>query len=98
MIINQYIAAVKKSGIPVQSVYLFGSAVKGTMHPGSDIDLCIISPSFGYDRQQERVKLMNIREKVSDIIEPHPYSPSDFNNLFDPLSSEIKKTGIRLVI
>lgn len=97
-IVNQYIQAIKKSGIPVQDVYLFGSAARGTMHVGSDIDLCIISPIFGKDRLNERVHLMNMRGEISDMLEPHPYSPSDFNNPFDPLSSEIKKTGIRIVI
>ena len=97
-IVNQYIDTVKKSGISVQEVYLFGSAAKGGMHPGSDIDLCIISPLFGNDRQRERVDLMNLRSEASDIIEPHPYSPADFNNPFDPLSSEIKKTGIQVLI
>jgi len=97
-IISQYIDTVKKSGISIQKVYLFGSAAKGLMHPGSDIDLCIISSSFGQDRQQERVSLMNLRDDSSDIVEPHPYSLDDFNNPFDPLSSEIKKTGIQVVI
>lgn len=97
-IINLYIDAVKRSGIPVESVYLFGSAAKGTMRAGSDIDLCIISPVFGIDRQKERVRLMNIREEKSDVVEPHPYSPSDFENPYDSLSVEIKKTGILLQI
>jgi len=97
-IIHQYINTVKKSGIDVKGAYLFGSAAKGSMHPGSDIDLCIISSSFGHDRQQERVSLMNLRDDASDIIEPHPYSPTDFNNPFDPLSSEIKKTGVQVPI
>ena len=97
-IINQYIETVKKSGIPVQEVYLFGSAARGTMHAGSDIDLCIISPVFGKNRFDERLRLMNMREGISDIVEPHPYSPSDFNDPYDPLSFEIKKTGVRLTV
>jgi predicted nucleotidyltransferase len=97
-IIHQYLDTVRKSGITVQEAYLFGSAAKGSMHLGSDIDLCIISSSFGHDRQRERVRLMNLRNEASDIIEPHPYSPSDFDNPFDPLSAEIKKTGVQVTI
>ena len=41
-------------------VYIFGSQVKGRARYGSDIDLCIISPAFGQDRQKERIMLMNL--------------------------------------
>ena len=93
-IVNQYIISVKKQGIPVQGVYIFGSYAKGIANKYSDIDVCIISKKFGHDRQKERVLLMNIRSDHSDLIEPHPFSPSDFSNPFDPLAFQIKKQGI----
>lgn len=95
-VIKQYVDTVKKNGIPVQDVYLFGSTAKGNTHKGSDIDICIVSPSFGKNRFDERLKLMNLRDGISDLIEPHPYSPADFNNPYDPLSAEIVKTGIHI--
>ena len=88
--------AIKKNGIPVQDVYIFGSMAKGNMHEGSDIDICIVSPSFGKNRFDERLKLMNLRDGISDLIEPHPYSPTDFNNPYDPLSVEIVRNGIHI--
>ncbi len=95
-IVKKYLRKVQKAGIPVIQAYIFGSQVKGKTRYGSDIDLCIISPRFGKDRQKERVMLMNLTDETTDIIEPHPYSPADFQNPFDALSSEIKKTGIIL--
>lgn len=95
-IVQKYLQKVEKAGIPVIKVYIFGSQVKGKARQGSDIDLCIISPRFGKDRQKERVMLMNLSDETTDIIEPHPYSPSDFNNYFDSLSSEIRKTGLTI--
>lgn len=96
-IVNQYIINVKKQGIPVQEVYIFGSYAKGTADKYSDIDVCIISKKFGYDRQKERVLLMNIRSDNDDLIEPHPFSPKDFSNPFDPLASQIKKQGLLIM-
>ncbi|GAB4219890.1 MAG: hypothetical protein Fur009_8050 [Candidatus Microgenomates bacterium] len=87
---------VKKSGIPVVDAYLFGSTVTGKTHIGSDIDICIISPIFGKDRQKERLKLMKIQDKINYMIEPHPLSPKDFNNPYNSLSYQIKKTGIKI--
>lgn len=92
-IAKKYLQTVKNMGVPVAQAYLFGSQVKGNSHFGSDIDICIVSPKFGKDRQKERVFLMNLRDDTTIAVEPHPYSPADFQNYFDPLSYEIKKTG-----
>lgn len=96
-IIQNYVQKIRKKGIPVIQVYVFGSTVKGATRPGSDIDTCIISPVFGRNRQKERLLLMNLREGVSDLIEPHPYSEEDFQNPFDPLSSQIREEGVRII-
>ena len=91
---NKYIAEVVKSGIPVNSAYLFGSYAKGNSNKYSDIDICVVSSIFGKDRLKERVMLMNLQEDINDDIEPHPFSPEDFSNPFDPLASQIKKYGL----
>lgn len=93
-IVQKYLRKIEKAGIPVTQAYIFGSQIKGKARYGSDIDLCIISPLFGKDRQKERVMLMNLSDETTDVIEPHPYSPSDFQKPFDSLSYEIRKTGL----
>ena len=93
-LIKNYIHKIELAGIPVKKAYVFGSSIKGNFHKGSDIDTCIISPLFGKDRQKERILLMNLREGISDLIEPHPYSPKDFESKYHPLVSEIKRTGL----
>ena len=95
-IVFQYIKNVKKHGIPVEHAFIFGSYAKGKANKHSDIDVCIISKDFGKDRQKERVTLMNIRGNKDDLIEPHPYSPADFTNPYDPLLYQIKKTGVKI--
>lgn len=96
-IVTSYINSIKEYGIPIQSAYIFGSYTKGLADKHSDIDVCIVSNRFGKDRQKERVMLMNIRNDDSDLIEPHPFSPEDFRNKFDPLSYQIKKSGLQIV-
>lgn len=92
-----YVLKVKKAGIPIKGVYLFGSAAKGKMHKGSDIDICVVSSKFGKKPHDERLFLMRLQKGVSDRIEPHPYSPKDFSNKFDPLIQEIKRNGIQII-
>ncbi len=95
-IAKKFSSELDKAGIPLQTVILFGSQITGKAGKWSDIDTCVVSPIFGRDRQSERVRLMKIAQKVSLDIEPHPYSPADFENKFDPLAREIKKTGIKI--
>lgn len=94
IIAKKYIQKIESIGIPVTHVYIFGSQVKGRARYGSDIDLCIISPAFGQDRQKERIMLMNLRDDTTEAIEPHPYSPVDFQDKQDALALEIQKTGV----
>jgi len=96
-IIQNYAKKLKKSGVPIKSIYIFGSAAKGNIRRDSDIDTCVVSPIFGKDRQRERVRLMNLREGISDLIEPHPISVYEFNNLIDPFINEIKQSGIKVI-
>lgn len=95
-IVSAYTAKLENSGIPVRAIYIFGSAAKGTMHKGSDIDLCIVSPKFGNKPHDERLLLMKLQKGISDFIEPHPFSPEDFQNPYNLLSQQIKLTGIKV--
>lgn len=46
-LINKYVDLLKKKGIKVSQVILFGSHAKGNAKPDSDIDIAVISPEFG---------------------------------------------------
>lgn len=93
-IVKKYLSEVKKAGIPVEQVIVFGSQSKGTAKPWSDIDLCIVSPEFGSNRYDERLKLLRLTDKDTIDIEPHPYSSQDLAFPLDPLAAEIRKFGI----
>jgi len=51
---------------------------------------------FKSDIHAERVKLMNIRDGETDVIEPHPFVPEDFADSYNLLDSEIKRTGVQV--
>ena len=95
-IAKKYFLWLKKNSILVNSGYVFGSRVKGKAREDSDLDICVISDSFGKDRHGSRVKLMHLGREVSDLIEPHPMTVADFEDKYNPLAIEIKKTGIKV--
>ena len=92
LIKQKAVPILKEAGVTRSA--LFGSYVRGDHTSESDIDICVVSSIFGKDRLKERVMLMKLQEEVSDYIEPHPFSPKDFSNPFDPLASQIKEQGL----
>lgn len=86
----------EKAGIPVTKIIVFGSQARGTAKKWSDIDLCVVSPVFGKNRFEERLRLFALSSQVDINIEPHPFSPHDLLNKWDPLAGEINKYGIIL--
>ncbi len=92
--INRFLSNLEKAGLPVDSLIVFGSQVKGTAKKWSDIDVCVVSKRFGKDRHDERIFLMQQIDDNSLDIEPHPYHPKDLLDKWDPLAAEIRKYGI----
>jgi len=94
-ILKRFLAAVQQRQ-RVEAAYLYGSQVEGTATEWSDIDVAVVSPDFSADLFQERVALMRLAAQIDDRIEPHPFTPQDFN-ANDPLVNEIQRTGVRVV-
>ena len=93
--IQTFIRRLKKSGISVESAYLFGSYATNRAGKWSDIDVASVSPDFSADRLADRICLMKLSTEVDTRIEPVPYHSRDFIDT-DPLVGEIKKHGISL--
>ncbi len=95
--IKDYIDTLKKANLIIKEVYLYGSYAKGNQTQWSDIDLCVISPSFTniYDATQY---LWQKRKKDEGLtIEPVGFDPETFENSYSPLVGEIKNTGVKVV-
>ncbi|HAR48792.1 hypothetical protein ER57_05540 [Smithella sp. SCADC] len=95
--VQTFIRRLKKSGISVESAYLFGSYATNQSGKWSDIDVAIVSPDFSDDRLDDRIRLMKLSTEVDSRIEPVPFHSRDFIDA-DPLVGEIKKHGISLLI
>lgn len=93
-IVERYGKELHEKKIPYSQLIVFGSQAKGLTKPWSDIDLCVVSNTFGKNRHTERVRLLNVRNNSLLDIEPHPYHPKDLEEKYDPLAAEIKKYGI----
>ena len=93
--VRRYIAELEKHHIPVSQAILYGSYANGRVREESDIDVALVSEAFTGDRYEDRRRIVPLRRKIDNRIEPMPFTPTGFSdggNLID----EIKKTGIRI--
>ncbi len=94
--INTYIEILKKNGIKIWQIYLYGSYSKDAYTRDSDIDLAIFIDKDEIDGFEEDALLMKLRRKVDLRIEPHTFARTDFD-LSNPYVKEIVKTGERII-
>ena len=90
-ILKRYKKKLEDMDIPVQKIYLYGSYVKGTAHFDSDIDICVISPSFT-DKVDATMTLMKLRDDSELDLSPVAFLPQNFVDE-NPLAYEIRLTG-----
>ncbi|KJS21601.1 MAG: nucleotidyltransferase [Clostridiaceae bacterium BRH_c20a] len=95
-LIAKQFAELVKSQMNIKSVYLYGSVVKGANTEDSDIDIAVIGDDFTDDPIADTFKLMKIRRKIDNRIEPHPFKSSEFNKT-NPFVAEIITTGIKIM-
>lgn len=91
-----YRKLLRQKGIKVSQIILFGSVVKGTSDKHSDIDIAVVSPSFGKNYHRELHKLMMLSHYINYDIEPHPFHERELNNKYNALANEIKKYGLEV--
>ena len=91
---------VKKQGIPVQQLLLFGSRARGGWKPWSDVDICVISPQFGKNVSEEMGLLLRLTVQLKSPfpVEPIPFGMDDLEDKFSSLANEIRKHGVSVEI
>ena len=92
-IAGRYIDAVSQK-YHIENAILFVSFAKGTNNPDSDIDIAIVFESVE-DIVDMQIELMCLRSDDDLLIEPHPFTVSDFK-IANPLVAEILKNGISI--
>jgi predicted nucleotidyltransferase len=96
-VLSRYIARLRKAGIPIEKVILFGSHARGTAKPESDIDLCVVSPQFGRDYHTSMVQLRILLSDIDRSVDVVPYTREDLLDRYDPLAHEIRRYGISVL-
>jgi len=91
-IIKKYYKILLQEGYPVEKIFLFGSFAHNKQSENSDIDLAIVLSKFSKDRFNTRLELMKFTREFEEVIEPHPFLSSEFDES-DPFVSEILRTG-----
>lgn len=93
-LVQRFAEVLQQEGIPVEQLILFGSFAKGQPRSWSDVDVCVVSRSFGKHPLLESMNLAALASRVDSMIEPHPYHPDDLKNQYDPLAREIVANGV----
>lgn len=94
--VRKFIVLLKKQGIKISRIVLFGSYAKGRSTPDSDIDLAVVSPQFGRDTIREMILLRKLALGIDSQLEPVPFSPAGFKDQYSSLSREIRRYGIKI--
>jgi len=93
-IIKRYITELKRLGVEVSQVILYGSYAKGKPKEYSDIDIAIISPSFyKLDIFERQLILSKAHHKFGEPIEPIGLTPEQVKRK-KGFAREIVDTGI----
>jgi len=95
-LIARKFAELVKNEMKINSVYLYGSVVKGTSTEDSDIDIAVVADDSIGDPVEDTFMLMKIRRKVDNRIEPYPFKSSEFDKS-NPFVKEILTTGNKII-
>lgn len=86
-------------GVKVDAIVLFGSHARGDAGPGSDIDIAVMSRSFGKNRFKEGCFVNRHAFRVHPDLEAVPVSVRQWldPHSISPILFQIKKDGICLI-
>ena len=84
----------KADGVPVVSVYLFGSLAMGRQHRWSDVDIAVIHEPFAETRSMERRKVRSLRDDFEVPMDIVCLRSEDFQNHFLSIANEVRERGL----
>lgn len=84
----------EQNNIPIESMIVFGSQAKGNARTESDIDVCVVSPTFGHNDVEEMQMLFKKARHIDSRIEPYPLNPENLKDTYNPIVGEIIKWGV----
>lgn len=85
---------IKRSGIHLRKVILFGSYSGNKYHRWSDIDVALVADEFKSIGPEDVKLFSKILIKYAELdIQPRTYNTKDFAEQKDPFVEEILRTG-----
>ncbi len=98
-VIKKFAKALKQEGIAIDHIILYGSYAKGHVRPDSDIDVAIVSETFGKDRVEEGMNLFRIAGRIDSRLEPVAIPKKKYeDDTWIPLIYEIREKGLEVKI
>jgi predicted nucleotidyltransferase len=80
--------------IPLQGLYLFGSAARGTTHKWSDVDIAIVCNPFKKTPLEEHCTIASHAYSIDPRITILYFRPEHFASLVSGVVREVKREGI----
>ena len=95
--LKNIVAEIKRSGIHLRKVILFGSYAKNKQHRWSDIDVALVADEFKTIGPEDVKLFSKILIKYPELdIQPRTYNTKDFTPRKDSFVEEILRTGKEL--
>lgn len=82
---------IRKNGMNVDAILLYGSVASGNTHEHSDIDIAIVCKPFAANRHEENMEFRRLRRSVDVRISPICLHPEDLENRYSTIAQEVKK-------
>lgn len=94
--VKSFAEEVKKQGVQLRAVYLFGSYARGEQREWSDIDVALVADEFIGVGFEDIKRFVDVTiQKPYLLIEPHTFNTGDFEK-GNPFVDEIRRTGIAI--
>ena len=70
-VVQDYLAAVRRSGVQASRAIVFGSCARGDAGPDSDVDILVVAPEFDGVYDRTRIDLLwTLRAQTDSRVEP----------------------------
>lgn len=92
--VKRFAEEVKKQGVQLRAVFLFGSYARGEQREWSDIDVALVADEFIGVGFEDIKRFVDVTiQKPYLLIETHTFNTSEFEK-GNPFVDEIRRTGI----
>ena len=89
---------IKRSGVHLTKVILYGSYASGKPHRWSDIDVALVADEFTGNGFDDSAYFARINNKKPYLLIDAKTFPADYFKKGDPFIEEIERTGVEIKV